>query len=152
MGLFFVEAVCLFFLWYFFGMLRSQQATVRDWIKTNALIVEAGVKEEERRPRGETGLITMWHPTVKYRYRAGDKTLVGETLRLYDDDALWYSSIKLAMAAGKKWSKGKTVAVHYNPANPGESCLEPVTITPYLFLGFTLLWMVLFPFMVSIMG
>ena len=92
----------------------------------------------------------MWHPTVKYRYRAGDKTLTGEKLRLYDDDALWYSSVKLAKSVGKKWRRGKTVAVYYNPANPEQSCLEAITITPYLMIGFIALWMTVFPIMAFI--
>jgi len=151
MGIFLVEAVCLLFLWYFARMLKSQRATVREWVKTTGLILKSGVKEEQRRPRGGTGMVAMWHPSVKYRYKAGDKTLIGETLRLFDDDVLWYSSKKIAMSAAKKWRNGNKITIYYNPTNPEESCLESVTITPYLFIGFTLLWMVIFPFMMFIM-
>jgi len=151
MGIIFIESTSIFFLWYFFRMLKLQRVTVRDWTKAQGLIVWTGVNEEQRRPRGGNGLVTMWHPAVKYRYSAGSKTLVGETMRLYDDDTLWYSSVKMAMSAGKKWRTGKSVPVYYNPINPNESCLEPVTVTPYLLIGFTLLWMVIFPFMMSIL-
>ena len=94
----------------------------------------------------------MWHPAVRYRYRAGAETLFGETIRLYDDDALWYSSPNLARSAGRKWKKGLKVRLYFNPANPEESCLEAITTTPYLFMGFVTLWMVIIPFMTHIMG
>ncbi len=67
-------------------MLKFQRVTVRDWIKTTGLIDEAGVKEEQRKPRGDTGLTAMWHLAVRYSYRAGDLMLLGETLRMHDDD------------------------------------------------------------------
>ncbi len=44
------------------------------------------------------------------------------------------------------------VTVYYDPTDANQSCLEAVTATPYLIMGFAMLWFVLLPFLGKIAG
>jgi len=152
MEMIFALAVCLFLIGYGWNMRSRQMETVRLWKRAEGKIVEIGVREEMRTPLDAPGKVLMYAPLVRYRYPAGNETVTGETIRLYDDVACWHSSQKLAQRQARKWKRGETVTVYYDPAHPGRSCIEAVTSTPYLIMGFGLMWLILIPFFNRIMA
>ena len=151
MELFFSLAVCAFITGYGWWMRAKQLETIHGWIKTKGAVVETGVKEALRTPVDAPGKWPMFSPVVKYRFKAGNDTVIGETIRLYDDVSYWFSSKSMAISRGKKWRKGMVVDVYYDPKDPAQSCLEAVTATPFLIMGFGVLWLVLVPFFSVIM-
>lgn len=62
----------------------------------------------------------VYSPDVKYDYGVGGVTLSGSTIKFGEG----YNRPS-AEEAVRKYPKGATIAVHYNPKNPEESVLEP---------------------------
>ena len=152
MEIFVAILVCLLITGYGWWMRSRQMETIHGWIKTKGSIIATGVKEEMRIPvGGAPGKWPMYSPTVKYRFKAGAVEIEGTTIRLYDDVSYWFSSKSMAISRGKKWRKGMTVIVYYDPQDPTNTCLEAITATPFLIMGFGILWLILIPFFTIIM-
>lgn len=74
----------------------------------------------------------VYRPDVSYRYRAGERELVGNRL---DYENLFASGADAATKAVASFPPGTAVRVYYNPSDPSDSLLRPGLNARQLFLA-----------------
>lgn len=135
-----VLSVVGFLAWLAWLEVRKQHSIKKAWGKVKGTIVEAGIKDAMRNMPRTGCLAKMYSPSVKYRYRVGDREFTGTRITYDNDRTLWYSSPRWAASRGRKWKTGRPVDVYYQPDNPARACLVPVSGVPHLQLFFLVLW------------
>jgi hypothetical protein len=104
-----------------FHQLRAGSYTVTDGTVVSSTVVTS---EDSDGP--------VYRPEVSYRYRVGERELVGNRLN-YED--LFASGADAATEAVASFPPGTTVRVYYNPADPSDSLLRPGLNARQLFLA-----------------
>jgi hypothetical protein len=66
--------------------------------------------------------VTVWSPVVEYSYRVEDRDYHGTRLAFGADVA---GAQARAEATVARYPAGRTVTVHFDPANPSSAVLEP---------------------------
>jgi len=97
--------------------LREQAVASSGWPATEGKITRS-VLEESRKDGS-----TMRSADIGYEYQLDGKTLHGS--RVWIGDGYSASPGHEFRAAVSRYPVGRPVRVHYNPADPGESVLEP---------------------------
>lgn len=120
-------AVGLLLLLVFIGFHRRASA-VRRWPTINGRIVSSGIHqfqqrrdEAKRTMRGRRMMQTMYMPVVEYAYSVGGRDL---TSRSIWDGTEVSGSQAYAQSIAARYPVGKTVTVHYDPADPDKTALE----------------------------
>lgn len=116
--------VGILFLLVFIGFHR-QAVAARRWPTINGRIVSSAIhqfqKRRERTIRGRSSMQTMYMPIVEYAYSVGGRDF---TSRSIWDGTEVSGSQSYAQSIVQRYPVGRTITVHYNPADPAKSALE----------------------------
>lgn len=121
------SVIGLLLLLLFFGFHR-RAAAVRRWPTINGRIVSSGIHEFQRRRekplrtmRGLKMMKTMYMPVVEYTYAVGGRDFSGRSIW---DGTEVSGSQSYALSIADRYPVGRTVTVHYDPADPEKAALE----------------------------
>lgn len=89
----------------------------RSWPTTQGLITHSGITKEQQ----ENDSI-LYTADVRYRYTVGGTQYNGSKLRF---DSWTTSDMERATKEAARYPAQSNIAVHYDPANPATSVLEP---------------------------
>jgi len=113
------------------------KSAAKKWPTAQGMIQSA---ELEMRRGGVSGGVpkTYFKPQVRYDYRVGDQTYKGERL---DFSSRAYQFEEKASKRLAAYQAGSEVTVHYDPADPSKSVLEPTASgnTLVIILGMALI-------------
>jgi hypothetical protein len=125
------------------GYLISLGARTFAWPATDG-IVRSSEMQTCHEPVGGRGCVTYYSALVRYVYWIDGKEFSGFRIRL---QLLESSDVSFAKRDLHKYPIGKCIKVHYSPANPADSVLEPGIAAVYWFffgLGGLLLLLAIF--------
>ena len=89
-----------------------------SWSQAAGRIMRSEMAAERQRSGGEGEKIVN-APAIEYEFEAGGRTIRGSRISIGDDSGGEYSEATLS-----KYPKGATVAVFYDPGDPGNCVLE----------------------------
>lgn len=108
---------------YGFAEIRRQQRLSAAWPTTPGRITKSSVIEFEETDRDSNETTTKYRAAIAYRYRLGRHDYLGTTRKWGWTEI--YATAESARAALAAFPVGRDVAVHYDPAAPATSVLEP---------------------------
>jgi uncharacterized protein DUF3592 len=119
--------------------LSSLRAAASEaWPKVEGVVIETAI-ETSRRGR------QLYCPVVRYRYEVGGERYEGSRIRLTADEG--FRKYTRARKVLDSYRAGGTVAVHYDPSEPGVAVLQPsrpLGLPPLLVIAPTAAMYVLF--------
>ncbi len=93
----------------------------RNWPTVDGKVIDSSVESSVE--FGSHGTIhTSYRPLIKYEYAVSGVPCSGDNWAFY---TLWSTDKEWAASIVQKYPAGSRVTVYYDPANPGESVLEP---------------------------
>ncbi len=103
---------------------RNLAQRSRSWPRAEGLILSSDIGVSGGGSVNYSNGNRTFHANVQYEYEAGGRTRRGH--RICMGGELNTSFRGRAQARCARYSPGKHVRVHYDPANPDVACLEPV--------------------------
>ena len=106
--------------------LKNAQESL-NWPITDGVIISSEIKESQ----GDNS--TTYEANVRYKYAVGEKHYLSDQVSFGQYGS---SDPEHAQSIVRRYEKGQKVSVHFNPAHPDQSALEPgATWSSYMLLG-----------------
>jgi hypothetical protein len=97
--------------------------TQRAWPTVNGTVLESSVVHEKQPLIGMVERAgSGYYPNIKYEYKVGDRSFTSTSFGWIQKGGLTHWEAQRIVDRHKQ---GQAAPVHYNPANPGETVLEP---------------------------
>lgn len=121
-GVLFFAAAGLVMSLFLVANLRTAMAAARWPTATGTILSSVAEPHRILASRGQGQTVTVWSPVVEYSYRVQDRDYHGTRLAFGADVA---GAQARAEATVARYPAGRTVTVHFDPANPSSAVLEP---------------------------
>lgn len=94
--------------------LKNAQESLK-WSITDGIIISSEIIENQNRS-------TTYEANVRYKYIIGEKSYLSEQVSFGQDSS---NDLEHARSIVRRYETGEKISVHFNPANPSQSVLEP---------------------------